>query len=481
MGTSRSGWSRVGFVVSLTVVVGMALFLPTEGWAIPAFSRLHGKACGACHTAFPKLNSSGEEFRLSGYHRFEGGIEVPTVPPVKIGEKIELPGIVPLSLLIEAGWDLRDVKERERETGESSTTSRNSFNLEAVTLFAGGTLGRHVSFFTHVPLAETEFEEGDFVLEGPAAPDVGFIALNDILVSDLFNLKLGAIDPPLLSGTGLSPQRRLSVAPYEIFEATAASLLGIEEDETGERLGIAEAQRVFSLAAHSQLGAELYGNIYPEMLGVPDLIFRYNVGVTNASNREVDNNRNKAVYGRLETRYLNQSLGFFGFYAGNTVDQEPPAAFPGRKNRAWRLGPDLSLRFFEENLNLISQFLWGRDSSPTGLGVPLRYWGGFTEVNYKLPLGKPGDLLALLRFDYVFARKFDDHDAAEAIGVEGIRTKPRIFAVTGGLQYFFWENFKVVAEYTFREEKERLSAEESTREHERVRDHIFTVRFNVVF
>ena len=125
--------------------------------------------------------------------------------------------------------------------------------------------------------------------------------------------------------------------------------------------------------------------------------------------------------------------------------------------------------------------LWGRDSSPTGLGVPLEYWGGFTEVDYKLPLGKPGDLLALLRFDYVFTNRFDDLDAAEAIGAEGIRTKPRIFGVTGGLQYFFWENFKIVTEYTFREEKEQLSADECTREHDRVRDHIFTVRFVLVF
>lgn len=478
MGSSHSKWT---FSLSLAVTVGIALLLPTEGLALPAFSRLYGKSCSACHVAFPKLNTSGEEFRLSGYHRFEGGIEVPTVPPVKIGDKIELPGIVPLSLAIETGWDLRDVKKRDRQTAESSTTSRNSFNLQAVTLFAGATLGRHVSFFTHVPLAETEFEEGDFRLEGPGAPDVAFIALNDILVDDLFNLKLGAIDPPLLSGTGLSPQRRLSVAGYEIFEATAASLLGIEEHETGERLGIAEAHRVFSLAAHSQLGAELYGNIYPEVLGVSDLIFRYNVGVTNASNREVDNNRNKGVYGRLEARYLNQSLSFFGFFAGNTLDQDRPAGFPGGDSEAWRLGPDISLRFFEENLNIVSQFLWGRDSSPTGLGEPLEHWGGFTEVNYKLPLGKPGDLLALLRFDYVFTNRFDDLDAAEAIGAEGIRTKPRIFAVTGGLQYFFWENFKIVAEYTFREEKERLTAEESTREHDRIRDHIFTVRFNVVF
>lgn len=281
--------------------------------------------------------------------------------------EIELPGIVPLSLIIEAGWDFHEVKEREREEGHTVTTSPNSFNLEAVELFAGGTLGRHVSFFTHFPMVEMEFEEGGFKMEGPEPPEVAFAALNDVLVADLFNLKLGAFDLPALSGTGLSPHRRLSVAPYEIFEATAASLLGIEEEETGERLGIMEAHQIFN-PAHSQLGAELYGNLYSDLSGIPDFILRYNVGVTNATNREVDNNRNKAVYGRLEARYLNQSLGFFGLYAGNTVDQEPPAAFPGQKNRAWRLGPDISLRFFEENLNLISQFLWGRDSSPTGRG-----------------------------------------------------------------------------------------------------------------
>src|SRR5262249_16361408 len=143
-----------------------------DGWAIPAFSRIYGQSCGACHVAYPKLNAAGEEFRLSGYHRFEGGLAVPKVPPLKVGQMLELPGVIPLSLLLEVGWDFHEVKEQQRESGQQDTTSRQSFNLHEVELMAGGTLGRHVSFFLDVPFAETEFEERDFALKGPQAPEL---------------------------------------------------------------------------------------------------------------------------------------------------------------------------------------------------------------------------------------------------------------------------------------------------------------------
>lgn len=466
---NRSQWVGLSCMLSLVVAVGLTFLCPTEGRAIPAFSRIYGQSCGACHVAYPKLNAAGEEFRSSGYHRFEGGIAVPKVPPVRVGQQLELPGTVPVSILLEVGWDFHEVKEQRREDGQKDTTSRKSFNLNEAEIMAGGTIGRHVSFFLDVPLAETEFEERDFVLEGPQAPELAFVALNDILVNDVFNLKLGAIELPL----GFSPvHRRLSATGYEIYRATPQDLLRLEDPRA---VGLKNANKRLRLE-DPQLGAELYGNIYPELSDILDLIIRYNVGVTNASARNPDNNQHVAVHSRLEVRYLHQSLGFFGLYTGNTVDQNPPAGFPGRKSRAWRVGPDLSLRFFNEHLNLFSQFLWGWDSSPTGLGVALKFQGGFTEVDYKLPLNTMGDFVALLRFDYVFTSTFDD------LGQGGtVRTRPRIFAVTGGLQYFFWEHFKVVVEYTFREEQERLSREESTRERNNVRDHIVTVRFNAAF
>jgi len=164
-------------VLFVFMVVSFLLLLSTQALAIPAFSRTYGYACNVCHTAFPKLNSAGESFRLSGYHRLAGE-EVPfKIPPVKVGTVLDLPGVPPLSMLIETGFDFHEVKEREA-TGEQTTTSRNSFNLNEVEILAGGVLGKTASFFLDSPLVESEFEDGDFIFEGPEPPEVAFIALS---------------------------------------------------------------------------------------------------------------------------------------------------------------------------------------------------------------------------------------------------------------------------------------------------------------
>ncbi len=455
---------RRGSPVFLGLVgAGFLLLLSTQALAIPAFSRTYGYACNVCHTAFPKLNSAGESFRLSGYHRLKGE-EVPfKIPPVKVGTVLDLPGTPPLSMLIETGFDFHEVKERELATGEQSTTSRNSFNLNEVEILAGGVLGKTASFFLDSPLVESEFEDGDFIFEGPEPPELAFIALNDLFVKDLINVKAGAIELPLLSGTGNSPMhRRLSTSEFEIYNVNARDLLGIGSGAAG----LSDGGRRFRLVK-PQLGAELWGVLFPR----EDLRFLYHLGVTNASNRNPDNNRDKGIYGRLAGTYQNQTLGFFVFHANNLVDQEPPAAFPGGANRAWRLGPDVSLNFL--NLNLFAQFLWGRDSNPTGFGEDLHYWGGFVEADYVTPLPQ---LIALARFDWVKAREFNDRPLGGST-----RTEPRILAFTVGFQYYIWQNLKFVTEYTFREESERLDASVSTRDVDRVRDHVFTTRFSIVF
>ena len=51
-----------GLVGTMAMAVG--LVIPMEAEAIPAFARLYGHKCSACHSAFPALNATGEEFRL---------------------------------------------------------------------------------------------------------------------------------------------------------------------------------------------------------------------------------------------------------------------------------------------------------------------------------------------------------------------------------------------------------------------------------
>ncbi len=422
---NRESWGQrpICFSFVLTVLLGLVFLMPRQSIAIPAFSRLYGKSCNACHVAFPKLKLAGEEFRRSGYHRYEGGTEVPKVKPIQIHDQMYLPGIVPISLLIEVGWDIHHVKE-DKTSGAENTIKANTFTPEEVEIMAGGTLGRHVSYFLDFPLVEGEFEDGEFIIEGPEPPELAFISLNDIGTNDLFNVKLGIIELPLAFSAN---HRRLSAAEYEIYAVSARDLLGAGSGAVGLSSGGKRLR-----LKKDQFGAEFFGNIYPERTGIPSLIIRYNLGVTNATSVNTDNNQEKAVYGRLEVTYLNHSVGFFGLYDPNTVDENPPAGFPGDTNRAWRVGPDLSVRFLNERLNLFSQYLFGRDSSPTGRGEALFYHGGFTELDYFQPLGSLGDLLFLVRGDYVFTDRFDD------TGVGGtVRTKPRILAITAGIQYYF--------------------------------------------
>ncbi len=463
VGSARGclGMRRTILILSLIALAGGVLAFAPQASAIPAFARLYKKSCGTCHVVFPKLSADGEGFRLSGYRRIKGKEITPKIPPVKIGEFLELPGILPLSILIEAGFDFHEV--REREAGKSTTTSRNSFNLEEVEVMAAGILGRNVSFFLGSPLAETEFEEGDFTLEGPEAPEQAFVTFNDIVMRDLFNIKVGALELPL----AFSPfARRLSVAEYEIYGVDASELLGLSSTEAG----LSDEEKGLRLIK-PQLGVELYGGASSELTGISNLTLRYHVGTSNFSNRQTDNNRDKGIYGRLSMTFLDQTVGLFGLYAGNLADQDPPGDFGG-KNSAWRLGPDINLNLFHYDLNLFAQFRYGRDSNPTGFGEALHFGGGFVEADY---LVLPG-LIGYARFDYGFASKFDDTGRGGET-----RTEPRIFAGTGGVQYLIWKNVKILAEYTFREEKERLGRTESTREHDLVREHVFTIRLAAAF
>lgn len=481
-----------GVLIGL-LLVGLSLAAPPDAAAIPAFSRMFGQSCSACHNPFPQLNQAGEEFRLSGYTRFEGGTAIPKVPPITAG-KLSLPGIVPLSIAATLGFDYHRVEERSRETGATTTTSPNSFNLEEVELLAGAPLNKHLSFFVDFALAETEFEEGKFTLEGPDVPMLAAVSFNNLFVDDLLNLRVGAYELPV----GFSPEhRRISIAPYGIYEASAPMLLGLEGPRAS---GVASEKEIFMLA-ESQLLAELYGTAYSERLGVSNLYVRYHIGTSNDSNVNADNNESKSIFGRLSVTFMDQTLGFFGLYSPDVLDKSPPAGFPKASSSVTRFGPDVHLRFFDERLTVKLQHLFARDSDPTGVGTPFEFSGGFVEVNYLFP-SPIGTFVPLARFDYVLADKFDNTArvgatalrrrgvgvAEEPVGEPmpgepptGIRTKPRIFAYTLGLQYLPWENVKLQAEATYRETTEELSREEATVERDQVREWLIALQVRLAF
>ncbi len=449
------------------IAVALGLIVPIEAQAIPAFARLYGYKCGACHSAFPALNATGEEFRLSGYRRFEGGDVVPKVPPVKIGEFLELPGIVPLSFSLEAGYNFTEIDNTLGDGSKNDNTasdfkrSQSSFNLIEFEFLAGASLGSHLSFFLDAALGETEIRQyfdpetrrhgAKFKLEGPEVPELAFISFNDILLPDLLNLKAGIIELPLAFSSG---HRRLSFFPYLVYEATALDVVsrrGIDDfvsvpgvDEEGLE------HNQFRLS-NNQVGVQVFGRVTPSLHKIPDLYMDYFVGVANGNNINADNNKTKDVFGRLAFTYTiantTWTVGGFGYYSGNTLDSltTNPENGASYKERLWRAGPDISVTLNTPlYLNISTQILFGEDSNATGFGKKASWWGGFVQAEVK-PLDK---LILYGRYDWIDGDSFNDstvtiNGASGTIGP----VKPSLWDVVIGAQYFLYENFKLIAEY----------------------------------
>ena len=126
------------FLVVLWGLFGVAWSQPA--WAIPAFARIYGKSCTACHTVFPQLNPEGEAFRNRGFHG-----PTPAIEPIKVGP-LELPGTLPFAILFGVGEDLTKV-----DTPGKQNPTRTHLNFQVLKLLAGGELGSHLSFRARSP------------------------------------------------------------------------------------------------------------------------------------------------------------------------------------------------------------------------------------------------------------------------------------------------------------------------------------------
>jgi len=168
--------------VTVMLSVGAAglltVFAPEEAAAIPAFSRQTGKSCSTCHSAFPKLNQTGQNFRTNGFRFPEDG-EWNEVQDLKH---------VPLSMEIEVE------AEFEKEDGDSQ---KSIMHIDEVELLAGTPLGKNGVFSAYSVLS---FSQGE-VAVGQAYGQV-----NDLIGETghgLLNAKVGQfeISLPFLSST----------------------------------------------------------------------------------------------------------------------------------------------------------------------------------------------------------------------------------------------------------------------------------------
>jgi hypothetical protein len=138
---------------ALALLLGAALALVQPAQAIPAFARKYGLPCSACHEAWPKLNSFGQNFKDEGY-QLNNDRDAPIY---------QNPTYWPIAMRITPHWHFdgasrvaTDIVPGDGGSGQQlSTINTHGFDLSGIDILTGGTLAKNISFLL-VPSIESD-------------------------------------------------------------------------------------------------------------------------------------------------------------------------------------------------------------------------------------------------------------------------------------------------------------------------------------
>ncbi|GJL53049.1 MAG: hypothetical protein NPIRA02_01810 [Nitrospirales bacterium] len=200
-------------LVLATISVGFTILsTPNPASAVPSFSRLHGLPCNECHSAFPRLNPFGMDYKQRGYRL-----------PGQEGLFIWDQKTLPISAL--AVGRLR-ISHRDNPVTGARIRTRSRFELEEVELMIAGTAAPKVGYFVEF---EQELADGE-----EFTADQVWVQFSDLLPNSLLNLRAGKM---LNEFYYLSQKRRLTFQRY--ISPITFNVIGVELNGTWRRLRFA--------------------------------------------------------------------------------------------------------------------------------------------------------------------------------------------------------------------------------------------------
>src|SRR5712692_11716607 len=106
--------------------------LVQEARAIPAFARKYGLPCSACHEAWPKLNSFGQNFKDQGYQ-----LNNDRDSPIWMN-----PSYWPVAMRITPHWHYESLGRQLVDSGDGQveqTVKTSGFDLTGIDILTAGT------------------------------------------------------------------------------------------------------------------------------------------------------------------------------------------------------------------------------------------------------------------------------------------------------------------------------------------------------
>ncbi|MHB8482272.1 MAG: hypothetical protein ACYDBV_05995 [Nitrospiria bacterium] len=362
------------FVFMLIGICGFLFTYVPDALAIPAFARKYDVSCVMCHTAFPKLNDFGVNFRDNGY---------------QMGSDSDLPtnldkGYFPIAFRTTVGYEYASQNHVQGFNGNSVDNYSSGLGSMGMDFLSAGTLDRDISFLI-VPTGEGSLLGGQTVNFHLESAWVRFDNLNN---TSLLNLKVGYgdIDIPFSEHRSLTVNTLYAVyhyvpgVPYNsnmsVADSKSTTLGGLDP------FGFGSHQGVIQLMGHMVDGIGTFryavNALSDNQYGGHDM--GYYLHVTQSM---FGGGYSSGYRGGLF--YLNMPIPTAWDDSGGAGLGGPTGTAVGSNAKAiTKAGVDLSGNFLNNKLNVFGVYMMGQD--PKEL-IPnatddAKFWGGFVEANY---------------------------------------------------------------------------------------------------
>ncbi|HQX47932.1 MAG TPA: hypothetical protein PK555_11050, partial [Steroidobacteraceae bacterium] len=262
--------------------------------AMPAFARQYQMSCNACHSAFPRLNAFGENFRDEMNMRLPSWKEVTTTKTND--DMLALPAFLPLAVRAQAFVQGRDSKQIDPITGPTGNNS--SFDFQSpylLKLLAAAPLSDHISFYFYGIFAE-KGENGSVIIED------AWFSHDDVFGTGI-GLQLGQFQ---VSDVMFPRETRMTFQDFQLYRMAGVTY------ERGVLFGRGLGPVDLEIGLVNGNGINANVNINSPGYRRPDRMF--------------DNDDRKSVFGHIGSELGPVSAGLFGL----TGEQRSAAGLAGQ-------------------------------------------------------------------------------------------------------------------------------------------------------
>ena len=488
----------------------LALFVSSDSYAIPAFSRQYGTSCSTCHVDFPKLNDFGKAFKDAGFKFPKDDETFIKIPPVMLGSPAQqelwprtiwpgsIPGLPPIGLRFNTFFQV-------------TSNNRNNFNAQLVpgtvgpfiprtdfqpgffSIFTAGNFGSGIAFwvdddisvsganangglgdaylrfvnlgrFLKLPTDSLTLKVGQFELELPFTQARSY----DISPYDIYSqANIGAVNPLYPqqfvnnSFTLAGPGRGVELSGGHHYGGYRYAIAIVDQNTSGTPP--TNYPNVPSGTGGNSGGVGFFSNSnFKDLYG--RLAYRFNLERDPASRHEV---QAAGVTGPRDHTYL--TLGSYYFYGrsvqraqGSLSNTTTPTIVLTAREPFYRLGGDFDFNY--RKLDIYGLYMYGHDKDivpfipagftfPNGFisGSPATFSGGFIQADY---LVYPW-MMTIMRWDRVSSTA----DFLNGIGASASSPPPTPFfspfsstrnRFTPGVQFLIHANIKASFEYQVR-------------------------------